>query len=52
MQRFADLDDQAKMAVDAKIQADLDRLCGDNPRRLERFGYKVYSQSDEDGILA
>lgn len=26
MQRFADLDDQAKMAVEAKIQADLDRL--------------------------
>lgn len=52
MQRFADLDHQAKMAVEAKIQADLDRLCGDDPRRLERFGYKVYSQSDEDGILA
>eukprot|EP01038_Epipyxis_sp_PR26KG_P015542 gene15542-20984_t len=51
MQRFADLDHQAKMAVEAKIQADLDRLCGDDPRRLEHFGYKVYSQSDEDGSI-
>ena len=24
----------------------------DNPLRLERYGYKVYSQNDEDGILA
>src|ERR1039458_2203663 len=24
----------------------------DDPRRLTRFGYKVFSQSDEDGIIA
>lgn len=24
----------------------------DDPKRLERFGFKVYSQNDEDGILA
>jgi hypothetical protein len=24
----------------------------DNPKRLARFGYKAYSQSDEDGIIA
>jgi hypothetical protein len=24
----------------------------DDPRRLERFGHKVYSQNDEDGIIA
>jgi hypothetical protein len=24
----------------------------DNPKRLARFGYKVYSESDEDGIIA
>lgn len=33
----------------------LQRLLSDpryaDPRRLERFGYKVYSQNDEDGIL-
>ena len=27
------------------------RTCGD-PLRLENFGYRVYSQSDEDGIIA
>src|SRR4051795_8108058 len=23
----------------------------DNPKRLERYGFKVYSQNDEDGII-
>jgi len=34
-------------------QIEIDRqLCaGDDPRRLEHFGYKVFSQADEDGII-
>jgi hypothetical protein len=27
------------------------KTIGQNPKRLEPFGYKVYSQNDEDGIL-
>jgi hypothetical protein len=33
-----------------EIKAILDGIKG-NPRRLEHFGFKVYSQSDEDGII-
>lgn len=34
-----------------EIAADIDAATGGDPTRLERFGSKVYSQSDEDGIL-
>ena len=30
----------------------LQAACRSDPRRLEQYGYKVYSQNDEDGILA
>jgi hypothetical protein len=44
--------DRNVLAGKAYIQRLLqDDRYGD-PRRLERFGYKVYSQNDEDGIIA
>lgn len=30
---------------------DLIKKCSSNPKRLEPFGFKIYSQGDEDGIL-
>lgn len=34
-----------------QIENDRNICAGDDPRRLEHFGFKVYSQSDEDGII-
>lgn len=34
-----------------QIEDDRNICAGDDPRRLEHFGFKVYSQSDEDGII-
>lgn len=39
---------QAKVHLDALLRHEQ----YDDQRRLERFGYKVYSQNDEDGIIA
>ena len=30
----------------------LKEICGSNAKRLEQYGFKVYSQNDEDGILS
>lgn len=38
-------------AVIRQIRQDRYIQTGGDPRRLEHFGYKVYSQSDEDGII-
>lgn len=40
----------AAYAARREIESLKDRI-GANPRRLEPFGFKVYSQNDEDGIL-
>jgi hypothetical protein len=40
----------AGYAARAEIGAILNCLAGD-PKRLENYGFKVYSQSDEDGII-
>lgn len=34
-----------------RMRDDLERITHGEPDRLERFGFKVHSQSDEDGIL-
>ncbi|EGJ30192.1 MULTISPECIES: hypothetical protein [Moorena] len=38
-------------SVIEQIKQDRKILAGDDPRRLEHFGFKIYSQSDEDGII-
>lgn len=59
------MDDQARHATTALLGAlqrangyrarrEIERLqkrCSSDPRRLEPFGFKVYSQNDEDGII-
>src|SRR5215472_9002505 len=42
------------MSISGGIKRFADRLMrtGGNPRRLEWYGWKVHSQSDEDGIIA
>ena len=39
-------------AAERKEIEDLKSEYRTNPKRLEQFGYKVYSQNDEDGILS
>lgn len=39
------------MSLTTQIVADRISIAGDHPLRLEHFGFKVYSQSDEDGII-
>ncbi|MEL6223178.1 MAG: hypothetical protein AAFR31_11115 [Cyanobacteria bacterium J06627_8] len=34
-----------------QLASDRQLRAGDDPKRLEHFGYKVFSQADEDGIL-
>ena len=34
-----------------RVMADRERVTRGDPKRLEHFGFKVYSQSDEDGII-
>lgn len=41
---------EAGYAARREIESLKERI-GTNPRRLEPFGFKVYSQNDEDGIL-
>ncbi|MGK7887297.1 MAG: hypothetical protein AB4057_22045 [Crocosphaera sp.] len=38
-------------SVIKQIEDDRNVRAGDDIRRLEHFGFKVYSQSDEDGII-
>ncbi|NEP33455.1 MULTISPECIES: hypothetical protein [unclassified Moorena] len=38
-------------SVIEQIKQDRKIRAGDDPRRLEHFGFKVHSQSDEDGII-
>jgi len=40
-----------QMAVMAAWQAKVDSPRNADPKRLARYGYKVYSQNDEDGII-
>ena len=42
----------ASSSVIEQVLADRRRVTGGDPLRLEHFGFKVYSQSDEDGIIA
>lgn len=37
--------------TEEQVSADIESIIDGDVRRLERFGSKVYSQSDEDGIL-
>jgi hypothetical protein len=47
--------DRAKDAFQLSVRQEIDRLLAAeryaDPRRLERHGFKAYSQGDEDGIL-
>jgi hypothetical protein len=47
--------DKASRSTRLMANAEMDRLRADDklmdPHRLERFGYKGYSQNDEDGII-
>jgi hypothetical protein len=52
MLRYSDLNAEQKNEVTQQINRDLEKHCAGEPLRLERFGYRVYSQSDEDGIIA
>jgi hypothetical protein len=40
-----------EMSVIVRVMADRQRVTRGDPKRLEHFGFKVYSQSDEDGII-
>jgi DNA-binding protein H-NS len=40
-----------KFLSSQQIETDRHLHAGDDPRRLEHFGYKVFSQADEDGII-
>jgi len=51
MLKYQDMDAYQKLEVVAMIKEDLRQICGSDPRRLEHFGFKVHSQSDEDGII-
>lgn len=46
-----DLTSRPQAAV-TSIEIDIQERTAGNKRRLENFGFKVHSQSDEDGILA
>lgn len=55
LERVVQLDKLAYWRYQAEAALVLDRILADarydDPLRLERFGFKVYSQNDEDGIL-
>lgn len=45
------ISEEQDSTVIEQIRLDRELRAGDDPRRLEHFGFKMYSQSDEDGIL-
>ena len=53
--QFRDLRMELRRNSGYLARQEIERLyekIGQNPKRLEPFGYKVYSQNDEDGIFA
>lgn len=55
LQQIKELRNDVRRNTTFLARYELDRLyekIGQNPKRLEPFGRKVYSQNDEDGILA
>lgn len=54
LQQINELRNDVRRNSQYLARQELERLyekIGKNPKRLEPFGYKVYSQNDEDGIL-